>query len=309
MKHILFFVLSFSFLAACVEALPIPTLYNTLSLPTETVLLITSIPSPIPTQVASLTPDPRLPPERWQDWPVVPERVSPRTLEIYLHGLDLGNNPQAFSKIGDGGASTVWFLSQYDLGPAYYDLGAYSGLKPVIDYFAGSFGRTSLAAGSGFNTSTILDPTHANELQCDAGESPLDCELRRHRPSFVFFSLGTNQVWYPEIFEKELRIIIERLMERGVTPILSTKADNREGDHHINQIIASLAYEYDLPLWNFWLAVQPLPNHGLQADLEHLTWAGPYFDDPARMQSAWPWRNLTALQTLDAVYRSVTEQQ
>jgi hypothetical protein len=239
---------------------------------------------------------------------VVPERISPSTLEIYRRGLDLGSNPQSFSKIGDGAASSVWFLTHYDLGPTFYSLGPFSDLQPVIEYFAGSFGRTSLGAGRGFNTTMILDPAYADKQQCDTGESLLDCELRLHRPSFVLFSLGTNQAWYPEVFEKELCIIIERLLEKGVVPILSTKADNREGDHRINQIIANLAFEYDLPMWNFWRAVQPLPNHGLQADLEHLTWAGPMFDDPIRMRSAWPWRNLTALQTLDAVYRGVTEQ-
>lgn len=308
MKCILFFFFCVSFLAACAGASAIPAPSETLSLPTETIVLTTPTTSPIPTQTASLTPDPRLPPERWQEWPVVPEHVSPRTLEIYRRGLELGNNPQAFSKIGDGGASTVWFLTHYDLDPAYYNLGEYSDLKTVIEDFAGSFGRTSLAAGRGFNTTIILDPAYADKQQCDAGESPLDCELRHQRPSFVFFSVGTNQVWYPEIFETELRIIVERLLERGVVPFLSTKADNREGDQRINQIIASLAYDYDLPLWNFWLAVQHLPNHGLQADLEHLTWAGPYFDDPVRMRSAWSWRNLTALQALDAVYRGVTVQ-
>jgi len=113
--------------------------------------------------------------------------------------------------------------------------------------------------------------------------SHLDCELRINRPSFAFISLGTNQVWQPEVFEPELRVIITRLLDQGIIPILATKVDNLEGDHRINRIIANLAYEYEIPLWNFWLAVQPLPNHGLQADLEHLTWAGPYFNDPARM--------------------------
>jgi hypothetical protein len=103
-------------------------------------------------------------------------------------------------------------------------------------------------------------------------------------------------------------LIIERLIEHGVIPILSTKADNREGNHRINQLITTLAYEYDLPLWNYWKAVQSLPNHGLQADLEHLTWAGPFFNDPERMKNAWPWRNLTALQVLDFLNRSVTEE-
>jgi hypothetical protein len=61
-----------------------------------------------------------------------------------------------------------------------------------------------------------------------------------------------------------------------------------------------------MPLWNFWAAIQPLPGHGLQPDLEHLTYSGINdFDDPAALQSAWTVRNLTALQFLDAVWRSV----
>jgi hypothetical protein len=271
---------------------------------TQTIPLTTSTSSP----QATVSVEPRLPPDRWQEWPVIPATVSQRTKEIFRRGLDLGNNPYAFSKIGDGGAATVWFLADFDLGGEYYNLGAYSSLQKVITYFKGSFGRTSVAAGRGFNTTILLDPAFADNTICGATESPLDCEIRQQQPSFAFFSLGTNQAWYPDLFASELRIIIERLLERGVIPILSTKADNREGNQRINQSIASLAYEYDLPLWNFWKAVQPLPNHGLQADLEHLTWAGPFFDDPARMENAWPWRNLTALQVLDLINRSVSEQ-
>ncbi len=257
---------------------------------------------------ASASVELRLPPDRWQEWPVIPATVSQRTKEIYRRGLDLGNNPHAFSKIGDGGAATVWFLADFDLGSEFYNLGTYSSLQGVIDYFKGSFGRTSVAAGRGFNTTILLDPAFADNNLCEATESPLECELQQQHPSFAFFSLGTNQAWYADLFASELRIIIERLLERGVIPILSTKADNREGNQRINQIIASLAYEYDLPLWNFWKAVQPLPNHGLLADLEHLTWAGPFFDDPARMANGWPWRNLTTLQVLDFINCSVSEQ-
>lgn len=234
---------------------------------------------------------------------MVPERLSARTLEIYERGLELGNNPQSFSKFGDNGASTIWFLAHYDLRQEFYSLGTYTYLQSVIEIFAGSFGRVSVAAGSGFSTTTILDPTYADEALCEASETPLDCELRLNRPSIAFFSVGTNQAGSPEIFETELRIILERMMERGVVPILSSKVDNREGDHSINRIIANLTYEFDLPLWNFWLAAQPLPNHGLQPDREHLSWASPYFDDPVRMESAWPWRNLTALQVLDFFLR------
>ena len=89
-------------------------------------------------------------------------------------------------------------------------------------------------------------------------------------------------------------------------PILGTKADNIEGDGGINQVIVKLAKEYDVPLWNLWAAVQPLPNHGLINDGFHLTWARNYFDQPDIMENAWPWRNLTALQAIDAVWRGAS---
>ena len=103
-----------------------------------------------------------------------------------------------------------------------------------------------------------------------------------------------------------MRQILNILVSRNVVPILSTKGDNLEGDHRINRTIACLAQEYDIPLWNFWAAIQPLPNHGLQPDHEHLTYGNTDFDDNHALQSAWTIRNLTALQTLDAVWRGVT---
>ena len=105
-----------------------------------------------------------------------------------------------------------------------------------------------------------------------------------------------------------MRQILDILLSASVVPILSTKGDNLEGDHRINQTIACLAQEYDVPLWNFWSAIQPLPNHGLQPDLEHLTYGINDFDDEHAMQAAWTLRNLTALQVLDAVWRGVTAQ-
>ena len=34
----------------------------------------------------------------------------------------------------------------------------------------------------------------------------------------------------------------------------------------LNRTIVRLAYEYDLPVWNYWLAVQGLPDRGLDRD-------------------------------------------
>lgn len=238
--------------------------------------------------------------------PVAPSEVSNQTRAIYQHGQELGNNPNAFSKIGDCDSTPTWFLGDFDLGPRYYSLGTYDYLLPVINAFQGSFGRTSIAVQRGFNTASVLTTLWSDPKQCGKNETPLACEVRLQRPSFAFITLGTNDIYRQDKFEDEMRQILDYLIEQGVIPILATKADNLEGDHAINATIARLAYEYNLPLWNFWLAVQPLPDHGLQDDDAHLTWASNHFEDPFRMQAAWPWRNLTALQILDLVWRDVT---
>ena len=282
---------------------------------TPTQLPIQATPSPIRTAQAAATQTMTATPtlalviscEDWQSWAVVPA-VSQTSLDLYQRGQEAGNNPGAFSKIGDGEISTDWFFSAFELGESYYDLGPYQDLRPVIEHFAGSFGRLSMAARRGFNTQKILDPSLSDSSLCEAGESPLACELRLHRPAFAILSLGTNQVWAPEEFESGMRQILDILVSQNVVPVLSTKGDNLEGDHRINHIIACLAQEYDVPLWNFWSAIQPLPNYGLQPDREHLTYGITNFGDSDAMQSAWTVRNLTALQTLDAVWRGVTAQ-
>lgn len=245
--------------------------------------------------------------DNWQLLPVIP-RVTDTVRGLYQRGATQGNNSHAFSKIGDGEISASWFLTAFDPGNGYYDLGNYQNLSAVIEYFQGSFERTGIAARRGFNTSLLLDASASESPFCGTNESPLDCELRLHQPAFAILSLGTNQVWQPEEFEAGLRIILDILVAKNVIPILSTKGDNLEGDHRINQTIACLAQEYELPLWNFWTAIQPLPNHGLQQDLEHLTYYGINdFKDSAAMQYAWTVRNLTALQALDEVWRGSTE--
>ena len=104
-------------------------------------------------------------------------------------------------------------------------------------------------------------------------------------------------------YEDRLRAVVEYVLSQDVVPILGTKADNLEGDHSINKAIVRVAIEYEIPVWNFWAAANQLPSHGLTVDGFHLTYAQNYFDSPERMQMAWPWRNLTALQSIDAVYR------
>jgi hypothetical protein len=242
------------------------------------------------------------------DMPVVPTGVSDRARAIYEYGLSLGNDPARFSIIGDCQNVSSYFLSTFDK-PGDYSLGEdYAYLQPTIDYYQGSFSRVSLAVKGGFNAAAVISPLRADPKSCNSGESPLDCELRAWRPSIVIVSMET---WWSdkpaEEYDKYMRLVLDRIIETGALPIIATKADNLEGDHAINATIAQIAYEYEIPLWNFWAAVQPLPGRGLSGDGFHLTFARNFFDDPMRMKSAWPWRNLTALQTLDAVRNALAE--
>ena len=251
-----------------------------------------------PTQTA--TPGP----QDWQKLPVVPT-ISARGRAIYQHGLDLGNNPQAFSKVGDCESQAVWFLTDFDSGPSAYSLGDYAGLQDVIDHFKGSYGRLSQAAKPSFNAASLMTAMWADPAACQKGETPLACEFRINRPAVALVMLGTNDSPRPETFEANLRKIIDFAIEQGVLPVLATKADNLEGDGRINATIARLAQEYDIPLWNYWAAVQSIPQHGLQEDGAHLTLGPNRFDDPWALKTGWAVRNLTALQVLDAVWKGV----
>jgi hypothetical protein len=255
-----------------------------------------------PTSTPTSTPTPA--PMEWYDYPIVPA-VSERARVLFAYGQTLGNPPNAFSVIGDCEGIPSRFLGVFDYSASYYHLGGYFYLQRTIQHFAGYFGRISRAANDSFSTSSVLSPLWAHPDYCLSGETPLDCELRINRPSFALVTLGTMDYLNPSRFEPQMRIILETIIQKGAIPILYTKASNLEGDWSINATVGRLAYEYDIPLWNFWRAVQPLPGHGLQADGMHLTWAYNYFDDPWAMQHGWPWRNLTALQVLDAVWQGV----
>jgi hypothetical protein len=318
-KDIFFLLLTLNLLAACTTAQAVPAngpmKVTEAALPTQTSAdpvmgapALTATESVLPT--ATFTPRPLLKKDAWMQMPSVPAGISDSMRAVYERGLALGNDPAHFSVIGDCQNVSSYFLSVFDQ-PGEFSLGQeYAYLQPTIDYYEGSFSRTSLAVKGGFNVAAILSPLRADPTSCHKNESPLDCELRAWKPSVVFVSMETWWSEKPEEeYDKYMRRVIERLLEKGVVPIIATKADNLEGDHGINTTIAQIAYDYEIPLWNFWAAVQPLPNHGLSSDHFHLTFARNFFDDPVRMKSAWPWRNLTALQTLDVVRRALAENQ
>lgn len=279
-----------------------PTVIDQISIVTETIPTQYTTSYATKQQIVKATPTP-LPQDFWKKLPVIPDTISDRVREIYKNGLELGNNPQVFSKIGDCNSSAPAFLVGFD---NEYELGDYSYLQPTISYFQGSFERSSFVAKGGMNSSGLLTTLWANE-KCAYNETPLDCQYRLDKPSFAIISIGTNEGWFinkdSTSFERNMRIIIEGTINKGIVPILATKADNLEGDNSVNETLARLAMEYEIPLWNFWAATQPLPDHGLRDSNGHLnsisyttfTDFTMYYSLECGMQI----KNLTALQMLD----------
>ena len=315
----LFLLLTTSLLAACttgqVLTPVVPDVPTEAPLQSDPVIapVEQAVDSPTATFVSptnSPTPKPPLEKDAWMQMPVVPDGVSDAMREVYQAGILMGNDPTHFSVIGDCQNVSSYFLSVFEQ-PGEFSLGEeYTYLQPTIDYYQGSFSRVSVAVKGGFNAAAVISPLRSDPKVCNPNESPLDCELRLWKPSIVFVSMETWWSQKPEEeYDKYMRKVLDRIIETGAVPIIATKADNLEGNHAINATVAQLAYEYDIPLWNFWAAVQPLPDRGLSDDGFHLTFARNFFDDPKRMENAWPWRNLTALQALDAVHKSLTEGQ
>jgi hypothetical protein len=262
--------------------------------PTKTATLTAT---PSPTMTLTSTPEiTRLPPEAWREWPIIPE-LSHRALEQYQNGKEEGVYANVFSIVGDCQSLPWLFLGRYDLDQYSLNEGD-TYLQETIDFYTGSFNYYGPSIIDGLNVSSALSPDWANRSVCLAGETPVECELRLRRPAIVLVNLGTN--WGNnsiERYEGYLRQIVDIILEHGALPVLGTKADNVEGDHRINEAIARVAYDYELPLWNFWLAAQNLPNGGLNIyyDGIHLTIEG------ANLHS------FTALQVLDTLRQTLEE--
>ncbi|NWF65479.1 MAG: SGNH/GDSL hydrolase family protein [Chloroflexi bacterium] len=305
------FLLSILLLAACTTTAPTATPQpqtESTSAPEVTEAATEEVAAA--TEESAPTPRPTLGPDEWMTLPIVPE-VTDTARKIYARGQELGRDPKHFSKVGDCQTNTGFYLVDFDTKGAY-SLGEYAYLQETIDYYKGSFSRTSLAMRDGYNVAAILTPLRADPKQCEKNENPIACEFRLYNPSIAIISLETNFSGRPaDDYGKYMRQIIEYAIEQGVVPILATKGDNLEGDHSINAEIAEIAVEYDIPLWNLWAALQPLPNQGHSTELNdgfHLSFSRNFFDKPKNMLSGWPWRNLTALQALDAVRRGLQEQ-
>jgi LysM repeat protein len=260
--------------------------------------LPTALLSPAPGQVNGVS---------IEQFVVIPADVQKNIRKIYAQGQAHNNNSRAFSKIGDSNMENPYFLASFD--DESYNLGEYAYLAPAIDYFSGSFGRQSMAVRIGFHSWSVLDPALADKTTCWPDETPLDCELRLHNPSLVLIRLGTNDAGYPERLRERLRAMVKLCVQRGVIPVLGTKADRVEGPENINNmIIRQIAADNNIPLWDFDRVAQTMPDSGLGQDHVHLTTFYPLdYTSPQAFQHGHSVDDLTALIVLDRVWREAAQ--
>jgi LysM repeat protein len=238
---------------------------------------------------------------------VVDELAKKSIHAIFARGQIVGNNPRAFSSVGDSTIEYPYFMTRFD-NPGGYNLGDYAYLQPTIDYYAGSFDRVSQAVMRGLRASTALDPFWSDKDYCYSIESRIACEYRLQRPSVVFIRLGSNDT-QPEQFDKYLRQVVEFWITNGVVPIMGTKADRHEGaDNADNNIIRQIAADYSLPLWDFDLVAQTITGGGVGNDGVHLTsFYSHDYTAPEALQRGYGVHNLTALIALDTVRQVLAE--
>ncbi len=271
----------------------------------------TWMPPQMPTGTPTSTPLPPPLPDTLNEIPlaslvVMPEGVREHIREIYARGQLFGNDPRAFSKLGDSTIEPPFFMAEF-ASAGLYDLGAYGRLQDVIDYFAGSFDRQSLAVQRGMNSWAVFDPVRADSERCQLMDGPLACEFRVHRPSVVFIRLGTNDLGTKN-FADNLGRIVQFCIDNGVIPLLGTKADRfRDPDNNVNDIIRRVAASYHVPLWDYDLAAESLPDRGLTDDGIHMTtfYAHNYTWETA-FDRGYAVHNLLALLALDAVWKETT---
>lgn len=225
---------------------------------------------------------------------------------IVQRGEQQGRYTDVFLKAGDSNTYPHSLFPQSYLTPfgaPDYDplvkglLEPHSDLMDTWAAYHDWFGRVSLAADIGWKSADVL----AN----------LQREVAATNAGIALVMVGTNDIFAGVSvteFRRNMTRIARTLSGLGVVPVLSTLPDiNYSGGLYeaqlltFNQVIAEVATQCRVPLWNLWKSTTRLPLHGLSLDGTHLGVS------PNGGGSLWPAdlsfgqnvRNLQALKILD----------
>lgn len=274
----------------------VPTITPTLE-PEASTATPTTPPTPTPTPV----PVNGLPVESFI---IIPPSVQENVRDIYANGQLWGRDPNAYSVLGDSTALNPHLLARF--GKPELNLGDYSYLQSTVDTFANNWSRYGVAARHGLHSWSVFDPFWADKDWCVPEEDLLTCEIRLQNPSYLIIRLGSNDAGAPSGYRYNMRQMVEVAISNGVIPIIMTKADRFEGDNTNNEIMREIAAEYQIPIWDFDVLAETLPNRGLDTDNIHTKeYESNDFTLPETFQSGHAMQDLSGLMMLDAIRKTV----
>lgn len=247
--------------------------------------------------------------------------ISSNARQIYLTGRARGNRGNVFTKVGDSITWAPGNLYPFVMG---YNLADHAYLSPAVNFFAGpngrgenSFGAQPIAAFPGWTTDHLLSPSANHNPACGAGETPVECAYRVDKPAVAIIMIGTNDSVTMgismETYRANLQRVVEISINNGVIPVLSTippltSAPVSDRINTINQTIRATARAYDVPLVDYYAALNSLPRKGLGADGVHPSSAPGNLNgnfDADSLNYGFPMRNLLTLQVLYELWRQV----
>jgi len=235
------------------------------------------------------------------------QKVQLTVRDIYSHGQKLGNNPAAFTAIGDSSIAGGQFMERF--GQGRFNLGDFAYLQPTMNVFTSSFKRTSTAVRIGLHSWSVMNPVWADKKLCNANETVIACEFRLQKPSFVFIHLGANDD-AAKLFDKSMRTIVQYAIDAGVVPILITRPAQpgaTTGNTGNNEVVRKIAQDLNVPLLDFALVAATLPSAGVGEDGVHMTgYQKVDYTLPSVWKSGHALHNLSALIALDATYHAAT---
>lgn len=238
--------------------------------------------------------------------------VSYRARQLYAQAVAAGRDPGMVTVIGDCNSEWQVYFGRFANGGYSLAGSGASFLQPVANQFANSFYRASLATHGSFNAAAALDPIWSDPRQCQAGETPLACELRVSRASVLVVALGTGDQFTWQSFEANLRGVIDRAILAKTLPILMTKADDLESLQggapagYINGVMRRVGAQYEIPVIDLWAATRSLPQNGLAREVREDPAKGVIDQGAQRFHLSDDGLNariLLTLQTLNAVAR------
>lgn len=242
--------------------------------------------------------------------PIVPASdpaVMDSVRAIAARGQFAGRSTTSLLVAGDsnstaGGIVFTGFLAGYGY-PGYNPAGL-AAVRPdlvnTVNEFraGGSFVRPTASAKAGFITGDVVRVLPADIATSNAGVAVV--------------MIGTNDLFWNQVeaYRLQFRSVVRTLVDAGIVPLLSTIPPCTMNGGvlmgrvaEFNQVIADVADEFKVPLWNLWRGLAVLPGGGLDPDGVHLVKDG---DGTSISGASQNIRNLEALDVLAWFRRVVT---